>query len=44
MSIKQRKDETLHEFISRFNSKAFEVCDLDQAIAIATLMNDPRNS
>ncbi|CAA0839390.1 Unknown protein, partial [Striga hermonthica] len=39
-----RSNETLREFIQRFNGEALEIEDLDQSVALAALMNGVRKS
>jgi hypothetical protein len=39
MSIKQNPEERLREYLSRFNSNALEVKNLDQSVALAAISN-----
>lgn len=39
MSIKQKPEERLREYLSRFNSNALEVKNLDQSVALAAISN-----
>ena len=39
MSIKQREDETLRSYITRFNKKAFSIDEVDDKILVAAFMN-----
>ena len=42
MSIKQRKDETLRSYISRFNKEALSIDEADDKILVAAFMNGLR--
>ena len=39
MSIKQRKDETLRSYISRFNKEALSIDEADEKILVAAFTN-----
>ena len=39
MSIKQREDETLRSYITRFNKEALSIDEADNKILMATLTN-----
>ena len=39
MSIKQREDETLRSYITRFNKEAFSIDEVDDKIFVATFTN-----
>ena len=39
MSIKQKPEERLREYLSSFNSNALEVKNLDQSVALAAISN-----
>ena len=39
MNIKQRKDETLRSYITRFNKEAFLIDEADEKILVAAFMN-----
>ena len=39
MSIKQREDETLRDYISRFNKQALSIDEVDDKILIAAFTN-----
>ena len=43
MSFKQREDETLPSYISRFNKEALSIDEADDKILIAAFMNGLRN-
>ncbi|KAK6140774.1 hypothetical protein DH2020_025493 [Rehmannia glutinosa] len=42
MGVHQKQDESLRDFIQRFNKEALEIEDLDQSVALAALMNGVR--
>ena len=42
MSIKQREDETLRSYISRFNKEALSIDEVDDKILVATFTNGLR--
>ena len=42
MSIKQREDETLRSYISRFNKEALSINEADDNILVATFINGLR--
>ena len=42
MSIKQRKDETLRSYISRFNKEALSIDEVDDKILVAAFINGLR--
>ena len=42
MSIKQREDETLRSYISRFNKEAFSIDEANDKILVATFTNGLR--
>ena len=42
MSIKQREDETLRSYISRFNKEALLIDEADDKILVAAFMNGLR--
>ncbi|KAK6164140.1 hypothetical protein DH2020_001004 [Rehmannia glutinosa] len=39
MGVRQKQDESLRDFIQRFNKEALEIEELDQSVALAALMN-----
>ncbi|KAG8380729.1 hypothetical protein BUALT_Bualt06G0046200 [Buddleja alternifolia] len=44
MGVCQNNNESLRDFIQRFNKEALEVQDLDKSVALAALMNGVRKS
>ena len=42
MSIKQREDETLRSYITRFNKEAFSINEVDDKILVAAFTNGLR--
>ncbi|OMO62054.1 Retrotransposon gag protein [Corchorus capsularis] len=43
MNIRQRPNESLRDYVTRFNAEALQVKDLDQSVAVAALMNGLRD-
>ena len=43
MSIRQRQDEPLREFVTRFNNETLQVKDFDHTVAIAIFTNSLRD-